>query len=119
MSIDVLWTEVDWDANVNGPAPSRVLAAVHDEYSLVARFLANLEANDFPYLSFISLGTMTVFHQRHLAQLISELRVLCERKHDAQVEAHLHAVLRFVSAARDPKDTSIEFRVRQATVPAA
>ena len=115
MPIDVLWTEVDWEANPDGPAPSRVLSAVHDDHSLVARFLANLKADDFPYLSFISLETVTVFHQQHLAQLIMELRVLCERKHDPQVEKHLQVVLGFVSAARGPKDTSIEFRVRQAT----
>ena len=119
MPIDVLRTEVDWEANPNGPAPSRILGAVHDDHSLVARFLANLEANDFPYLSFISLETVTVFHQQHLAQLVSELQALCERDHDAQVGVHLHAVLQFVSAAAGPKDTSIEFRVRQQPVPAA
>jgi hypothetical protein len=112
MPIDVLWEEMDWEANTSGPAPTRVLDIVRDDHSLVKRFLSDLEDGAFPYLSFINPETVTIFHQQHIAQLISELEALSMRSHDPQVAAHLRAVLQFVSAALGPADTLIAFRAR-------
>ena len=112
MPIDVLWEEMDWEDGTLGPAPTRVLDALRDDHSLVERVLANLDDAAFPYLSFISLETVTVFHQRHIGQLLSELEALCGRNHAPEVAKHLRAILQFVSAAHGPEDTSIAFRVR-------
>lgn len=112
MPIDVLWEEMDWEAESSGPAPTRVLDVVRDDHSLVERFLSDLQGEDFPHLRFISHETVTVFHQQHIAQLATELEALSTRKHDPQVAKHLRAVLQLVSAARGPKDTLIAFRVR-------
>jgi hypothetical protein len=110
--IDVLWEEKDWEDGTPGPAPTRVLEVVRDDHSLVERFLSGLNGADFPYLHFISLETVTVFHQPHIAQLITELEALCARDHDPHVAKHLRAVLQLVSAAYGPQDTLIAFRVR-------
>ncbi len=112
MPIDVLWEEMDWEAETSGPAPTRVLEAVRDDHSLVERFLLDLDSAAFPYLSFISLETVTVFHQANIGQLIMELEALCEQDHDPQVEKHLHEVLQLVAASQGPEDTLIAFRVR-------
>ena len=112
MPIDVLWEEMDWEGGTQGPALTRVLEVVRDDHSLVERFLLDLDGTDFPYLSFISLETFTVFHQSHLAQLIAELKALCARDHDPQVTKQLRAVLQLVSSAHGPRDTLITFRVR-------
>ena len=111
MPIDVLWEKMDWEANPAGPAPTRVLKAVRDDHSLVECFLVDLD--EFPYLSFISHETVTVFHQPSIEQLIAELEALSRRKHDPHVGTHLHAVLQLVSAARGPKDTLVAFRARK------
>jgi hypothetical protein len=113
MPIDVLWEEMDWEANPAGPAPTRVLKAVRDDHSLVERFLVDLEDGEFPHLSFISHETVTVFHQPSIERLIAELEALSRRKHDPHVATHLRAVLQLVSAARGPKDTLVAFRARK------
>ena len=113
MPIDVLWEEMDWEDETPGPAPTMVLDVLRDDQSLVERFLCDLQGADFPYLRFISQETVTIFHQQHLAQLVTELEALCARNHDPQVAKHLRAVLQLVSAARGPRDTLIAFRVRQ------
>ena len=112
MPIDVLWEEMDWEDGTLGPAPTRVVDILRDDHSLVEQFLAGLNDADFPYLAFISLETVTVFHQRHITQLLTELECLCGRDHAPEVAKHLRAVLQFVSAAHGPEDTSIAFRVR-------
>jgi hypothetical protein len=113
MPIDVLWEEMDWEANPAGPAPTRVLKAVRDDHSLVERFLADLDDAEFPKLSFINRETVTVFHQRSIEQLTAELGTLSRRRHDPEVGSHLRAVLELVSAAQGVKDTLVAFRVRQ------
>jgi hypothetical protein len=110
--IDVLWEKVNWEAETLGPAPTRVLAAVRDDQSLAEHFLSDLDGGDFSSLHFISHETVTVFHQQHIAQLVTELEALSDRKHDPQVAKHLRAVLELISAARGSKDTLISFRVR-------
>jgi hypothetical protein len=111
--IDVLWKEMYWEADLTGPAPTRILKSVQDDCSLVERFLSNLKDDEFPYLSFISHETVTIFHQQHIGQLIAELQALRARDHEAQVAKHLDAVLQLVSAALGPEDTLIAFQVRQ------
>jgi len=113
LPIDVLWEEMYWEADASEPAPARTLEVVRDDFSLVERFLQDLKADEFPYLAFISRETVTIFHQRHLAQLVDELEVLSERNHEAQVADQLRAVLKLVSAAQGPEDTMIVFRIRQ------
>jgi hypothetical protein len=103
---------MDWAANTSGPAPTRVLAAVRDDDSLVERFLSSLDGGDFPNLAFISHETVTVFHQQAIPELIRELEALSARRHDAQVAHHLRVVLQLISGAHGSKDTLIAFRVR-------
>ena len=105
--IDVLWEEMEWEAEPSGPTPTRVLKVVPDEHTLFERFLSDLEGEDFPYLRFISHETVTVFHQQHIAHLITELEALSTRKHDPEVAKHLSAVLQLVSAAHGLKDTLV------------
>ncbi|MGH2372982.1 MAG: hypothetical protein ACRDIC_05830 [bacterium] len=112
MPIDIFCEEMDWEAETAGPAPTRVLAGVRDDQSLVEQLLSDLDSGEFPYLGFISQDTVTVFHQHHFAQLVKELEALSARKHDPQVAKHLHTILQLISAARGPKDTLIAFRVR-------
>ena len=112
MAIDVLWQEMDWEAETLGPAHTRVLDIVRDDHSLVERFLSNLEGADFAYQRFISHETVTIFHQQHLPQLITELEALCDRDYDPEVAKHLRAVLQLVIAACGPSDTLIAFQVR-------
>jgi len=111
--IDVLWEEMDWEAAPSGPAPTRVLKVVPDDHSLVERFLSDLDSGEFPNLRFISHETVTVFHQQHIALLITELEALSTRKHDPDIAKHLSAVLQLVTAARGQKDTLVAFRVRK------
>jgi hypothetical protein len=111
--IDVLWEEMDWEAETSGPVPTRVLDSIRDDQSLVERFLTDLESKHFPHLSFISRETVTIFHQQHIPQLVQELEALSERKHEPQVATHLGAVLQFVTAACGPEDTLISFQVRE------
>ena len=71
MSIEVLWEEMRRrDEAPQQPPETRVLAVVRDEHSLVERFLADFRVADFPYLSFISRETVTIFHQQHIPQLV-------------------------------------------------
>ena len=112
--IDVLLEEMDWEAEPSGPAPTRVLRAVPDDHSLMERLLSVLQGGDLPYLRFISLETVTIFHQQHIAQLLTELEALSTRQqHDPLVTRHLGAVTQLVSAARGLKDTLVAFRVRK------
>jgi len=111
--IDVQWEEMDWEANVSGPAPSRTLQLVSDDNSLVRGILSDLEDEEFPYLSFIGLDTVTVFHQRHLAQLISELERLAKKDFDTKVADHLELIEQLVFRAYGVEDTHITFRARR------
>lgn len=112
MAIDVFWEEMDWEDETEGPAPTKVLEVVRDDHSLVEHFLSDLEGTKFPYLSFISHETFTVFHQQHIVQLVTELETLCRQNHDPQVARHLRAVLQLVFRACGSNDTLIVFRAR-------
>ena len=87
----------------------RLLSELRDEDCLVERLLAESRVRDFPYLRFIDHRTQTVFHQRHIPQLVEELERLSEQKHEPTVERHLKAVLEFVRAARGRTDSHLRF----------
>jgi hypothetical protein len=112
MPIDVIWEQMDWEANPSGPAPTRTLRIVPDERGLVERVLSNLPDGDLPYLRFISHETVTVFHQQHMAQLQSELEVLGTRVREAEVTKQLAAVLQLVADANGTMDSLVAFRAR-------
>jgi hypothetical protein len=112
MPIDVVWEEMDWEANPSGPAPTRVLRVVPDNHSVVERLLSGLEGEDFEYLRFISHESVTIFHQPHISQLITELELLGTRKHDPQMAEHLSAILQVVSESIGVRDTLVAFRAR-------
>jgi hypothetical protein len=112
MPIDVLWEQMDWEANPSGPAPTRTLRIVPDERGLVERVLSNLQDGDLPHLRFISHETVTVFHQQHIAQLLSELEVLGTRVREPEATKQLAAVLQLVADANGTMDSLVAFRVR-------
>jgi ribosomal protein L22 len=111
--IDVAWEVMDWPAEPSEPAATRVLRVLPDDHSVVACMLSGLEGREFPYLRFISHETVTVFHQQHIGQLITEPETLSRGTHDAQAAKHLSAVLQLVTAAHGVKDTLVAFRVRK------
>jgi hypothetical protein len=112
MPIDVVWEEMDWEANPSGPAPTRALKTVPDNHSVVERLLSSVEGQDFEYLRFISHDTVTFFHQQHISQLLTELELLGAQKHDPQMAAHLSAIRQLVSESLGAKDTLVTFRAR-------
>ena len=112
MSIEVRWEELWWsDERRDQLGGTRVLAVVSDVHSLVKRFLADFRVADFPYLRFISHETVTIFHQKHIPQLVKELEALCEQDHEPEVEKHIHAVLQLVRRAHGVENTHITFQV--------
>ena len=58
--------------NSTVPGGTRVVDTIRDDL-LVERFISSLKGTEFPYLRFISLETVTVFHQQHLSLLVAEL----------------------------------------------
>jgi hypothetical protein len=87
----------------------RVGAELLDQHSVVGQFLADSRVKDFPYLRFIDHHSHTVFHQRHIPQLIEELETLSKQQHEPAVAEHLRAVLEFVRQAEGCAGSYIRF----------
>jgi hypothetical protein len=103
-----------WEADPTVPGRTRVVDIVRDDHLLVEKFLSTINGTEFPYLRFISLETVTIFHQRHLSQLVAELVKSSEGVGDPQLAVQLRAMSQFVFAALGAEDTLIAFRVRAA-----
>jgi hypothetical protein len=113
MSIDIHWEEMRWRiALPDQPGESHILATLRDDHSLVQHFLIRSRVSDFPYLSFISHESVTVFHQQHIPQLIKESEALSEQDFAPDVKVQLHAALDFVRRACGSRNTHIAFEAR-------
>jgi len=87
------------------------LAELPDGNFLVARFLPDFEAQDFPCLRFVDPAGDTVFNQAQIKQLVWELEKLLAQKYkyEPKVERHLQAVLEFIRQAVGKTHTYIKF----------
>ena len=95
---------IHWEAE-NGER----LAELVDRDYLVARFLPDSEAKDFPCLRFVDPAGDTVFNQAQIEQLVFELERLSAQTYEPEVEEHLRAVLEFVRKAIGKVHTYIKF----------
>lgn len=100
MGIDLRWEE---------EPDCHLLSELRDERCLVERLLAESRVRNFPYLRFIDHRSHTVFHQRHIPQLIEELEKLSEQQHEPVAEQHLRAVLEFVRASLGRTGSYVRF----------
>jgi hypothetical protein len=103
-----------WEAGPSVPGRTRIVATFRDDQLLVERFLSTLKGTEFPYLRFISLETVTIFHQQHLSQLVTELVKSSEVVDDPEIAVQVRAMSQFVLAALGAEDTLIAFQVRAA-----
>ena len=114
MPVDVVREEMYWEADPKVPGRTRVVDVLNDDHLLIERFLSNLKGTEFPYLRFISLETVTIFHQQSLSQLVAELVKSSEGVEDPQIATQVREMAQFVFAALGVEDTLIAFRVRAA-----